>query len=521
MTSYKILLVDDEIQMTERMKTAVLAHGGFTVVGAATNGLDALEHIDKSAPDVVITDIRMPFLDGIGLTRIIRRDHPSIKVTFVSGYDEFAYAQEAIQLDVYQYLTKPVSKSDIQQFLDDLKDQLDADQARLYNEEKLRASVERSKPLLIERTFNTVLFEDPINPQTLTDLQSYGIPLEAKAYTVLVLELERTMPVQERDNISIFLSQTFKESFIAYPVHHLFNVQNYLVGLLGNQRVEQSELELVINAWILQAQTIHDTKIRVGISRTFETLTTLNPYFLEAEEALKHNLALNIGPLVFFDDMPGKNESNMVGLNLLHAEIEETLRYGDTPAIELLFSRMRNIFLRNEKPVVNAQHLMIDVRGIILRLMDTIDPIKTDAIQLDDIFETNDIERFIDQAERIVLDLHALKKKALVQKSHQKIDTIIRFIDAHYDDPDMQLELLCDKFSISVSYLSSLFKKKTGLPVHKYVTQKRLAAAKHLLKFTPDTITEVAAQIGYRDVYHFSYTFKKNMGMSPKEYRDG
>lgn len=521
MGRYTIVLVDDEIQMIERMKKAVRTHGGFTVVGEATNGLDALEIIEQKAPEVVITDIRMPFLDGIELTRIIRRDHPAIKVTFVSGYDEFSYAQEAIQLDVYQYLTKPVSKSDIASFLNDLNTQLDEELERLYNEESLRKSVDRSRPLLVDRSFNTLVFEDPISPQTLSDLRTYGIDLGAQAYILFVLELDRSLPVQDRDNLIIFLRQTFAGAFEPYPVHHIFNVQNYLVGFLGDDAISNADLELALNAWSAQAQTLHDTKIRIGISRTFHDLETLYPYFLEAEEALKHNLSMNLGQLVFYNDLYEKNDANVVGLNLLHAEIEDTIRYGDQKAIALLFSRMRQIFKRNEKPVVNARHLMIDIRGIILRMLDSMGHLDGVHPQMNELFETNDIERFIDYAQSTVNHMHTLKKQSVIQKSQQKMDTVIRYIDSNYHNPDLQLEFLCDKFNISVSYLSSLFKKETGLPVHKYLTQKRLDAAKHLLKFTASTITEVAQHIGYRDVYHFSYTFKKNMGMSPKEYRDG
>jgi two-component system response regulator YesN len=110
---YKIILVDDEDEVRGRISSKITAESGFVVAGTAGNGYDALELIEKLAPQVVLTDIKMPYIDGIELAGIIRRDYPTVRIGFITGYDEFDYARQAIKLGVRSYLTKPLTQEDI------------------------------------------------------------------------------------------------------------------------------------------------------------------------------------------------------------------------------------------------------------------------------------------------------------------------------------------------------------------------------------------------------------------------
>jgi two-component system, response regulator YesN len=118
---YTMIIVDDEEEVKNRIVSKIPADFGFEIVGLASNGYDALELIERVRPNVVITDIRMPFIDGIQLSKIIRREYPKTKIAFISGYDEFSYAKEAIELDVVSYLSKPITEKEVLNFLTNLK----------------------------------------------------------------------------------------------------------------------------------------------------------------------------------------------------------------------------------------------------------------------------------------------------------------------------------------------------------------------------------------------------------------
>jgi len=157
--NYKMILVDDEDDVRGRIISKIKSESGFTVVGKAGNGFDALELIEKYKPHVVLTDIKMPFIDGIQLARIIRRDYPTTKVAFISGYDEFDYAREAIELNVVSYLMKPVSSEDLDQFFVKLKKLLDDEIDFLSNTENLRNEYNNSLPLLVNTYLNSYRFK--------------------------------------------------------------------------------------------------------------------------------------------------------------------------------------------------------------------------------------------------------------------------------------------------------------------------------------------------------------------------
>jgi two-component system response regulator YesN len=147
---YKIILVDDEDEVRGRIPSKISEDSGFTVVGTTGNGYDALELIEKHSPQVVLTDIKMPYIDGIELAAIIRRDFPTVRVGFITGYNEFDYAREAIRHNVRSYLTKPLTQEDIASFLRHLKVELDEEYRDRYNRELIEKRYEQSVPLIIE-----------------------------------------------------------------------------------------------------------------------------------------------------------------------------------------------------------------------------------------------------------------------------------------------------------------------------------------------------------------------------------
>ena len=187
-----MILVNDEDEVRGRISSKISEESGFHVVGTAGNGYDALELIEKYSPDVVLTDIRMPYIDGIELATIIRREHPAIRVGFITGYNEFDYARQAIQLQVRSYLTKPLTEKDILVFLQELKSELDREYESRYSTEAMLDTYTRSLPVLVENGLSTLLISArPQLEHLVPQLKSYGIDLEAGSYLVGVVRIEK------------------------------------------------------------------------------------------------------------------------------------------------------------------------------------------------------------------------------------------------------------------------------------------------------------------------------------------
>ena len=187
---YTIVLVDDEDEARGRIASKISAKSGFAVIGSAANGHDALELIDELSPHVVVTDIRMPYIDGLQLAGIIKREHPTIRVAFITGYDEFDYAREAIALGVKSYLTKPLTGADIADFLASLKNELDEEFRRNADREELEAKYSASLPLIIDSCFSSFLSGAAPGGRGLDSLKNHGIDLTGKSGFLALIHVE-------------------------------------------------------------------------------------------------------------------------------------------------------------------------------------------------------------------------------------------------------------------------------------------------------------------------------------------
>ena len=170
MDLYRIILVDDEEEVRKSIIRKIdWTSVGFTVVGDAENGEEALEKIEGLEPDVVLTDIRMPYMDGLTLAERIRQKYPSMKIVISSGYDDFEYAKRAIKLNVTEYILKPVNVEELTAILKRIKTNLDEEIEQKRNVTLLRENYRKSLPILREQ-FLKDLISRPMEKETVLDL---------------------------------------------------------------------------------------------------------------------------------------------------------------------------------------------------------------------------------------------------------------------------------------------------------------------------------------------------------------
>ena len=192
MELYRIILVDDEEEVRKSMiKKLDWEAAGFQVVGDAENGQEALEMIEQLEPDVLMTDIRMPYMDGLELVRRIRQKYPSMKVLIFSGFDDFEYAQQAITLNVTEYILKPVNVEELTEILSRVKIKLDQEIEERRNVDRLRERYQHSLPILREVFLNDLVRGNVQEGQEEARLKEYGVDiLGAQKWTTAVVSLE-------------------------------------------------------------------------------------------------------------------------------------------------------------------------------------------------------------------------------------------------------------------------------------------------------------------------------------------
>ncbi|MFW5913790.1 MAG: response regulator [Bacillota bacterium] len=519
---YTIVLVDDEEQVRVRISDIIENTDDFRVVGIASNGQDAFDLIEQTMPDVVMTDISMPYVSGIELTKLIRRDFPKTTVVFLTGYDEFDYAKEAIELDVFKYLMKPLDKEEAYSVLEDLKRRLDEERSELYDKQRLDEAYAQSKPLLIENQFRTLLHFDHLNEDVYEAFNVHDIDLSKGMFAVCLIGLDAGTTYRKRERVRVFLLNLIPLLKRNYNQVFTFNTSSGLALVINHDTLTQSALEATLSEIKQRTDDFMDNTLNIGVSSIFADFLEFPSRFDEAAKALSHSAYLNLEGIIFHSDIAGKKREILSLSKEMTTHMEQVIKFGDKDAIDTLFDHMLYPKSSAVDSLLNQEYYLVNITSVIVRFAESVDTSLDELMEEDfltTLFSMNALRDALQYAKKAVLKLRAQKIQDTKDSSEALVERILHYMETHFNDPELNMEKLCEEFSISVSYLSALFKKHTNTTFSKYLIQLRMDKAKELIRYSSLKITEVAREIGYRDVYHFSHSFKKMTGKSPKEYR--
>ncbi|PAT01714.1 hypothetical protein CI105_05570 [Candidatus Izimaplasma bacterium ZiA1] len=520
---YTIILVDDEDDVRGRLVSKISQNSNFKVLGSASNGYDALELIEKLSPDIVITDIKMPFINGIELTKIIRRDFPKIKIAFVSGYDEFEYAREAIELSVVSFLMKPVTVDDINEFLSKLKTKLDEEHSFLYDETKLQNLYDASKPILVENIFKSMLYQDKITDDTIKQFKFLDIFFTGNKFLLINLMFNSSDDIAAFEKKRIFLNNLIETSFNKYSFVKSMRLNKNTLILINASNLFIRDVESILYEIIIRMNEFSNIKLQVGVSDIFTDLKEFSYAFERASKALEATKYLNVGDIVLYKDICDKKKIDLSISKDQMRDIRYIFKHGSKKEREDLIKKLTTSTLIEQNSIINHQYYVANIISFIydfaLSLNIDISQIANENL-MDTLMSFNDLKQILEYSEEIILKIRNYNKDNTKNKADDTLSQIIEYIDNNFEDPQINLESICDKFQISVSYMSMIFKKEKQTTFTKYLVALRMEKAMELLKYKTDKIIEISEQVGYNEVYYFSHSFKKYTGYSPKEYRN-
>ncbi|MBN2874616.1 MAG: response regulator [Spirochaetales bacterium] len=526
---YKIILVDDEDEVRGRISSKISEESGFTVVGTAGNGYDALELIEKLSPQVVLTDIKMPYIDGIELAEIIRREYPTVRIGFITGYDEFDYARQAIKLNVRSYLTKPLTREDISSFLQQLKVELDEEYRDNYNREQIQKRYEQSLPLIIENYLVSFLASGGAGRRDdIEQLRQCGVSLDDTRYLVAFAILERNpehwgviefeqlkLSVRARLGAALRLGEF---DYYDFPFH-----EGIVFVIKEKGHDFDRQVDVVLNRMVTTTEHFLSVQVDIGISDMHKDFRQLSSAYEEASKALSYSRFSAVSRVSYFREA-GERSSRLASLRESDAvSLEHALRYGTEDDVRELLDALK---LEASRDFGHAANLNLYVVNLVSLLANHAASL---GIDINELAETDVIElmgriRNLEQLFAWVQSIAgSIRKRSLASKlsnSKRMLELAVNAIKREYADPDLTMDLVCDKLGISASYLGQLFKKYKESTFVKFLTGVRMEKAKELLTTTGDRIVEIALSCGYRDVYYFSHSFKKYTGVSPKKYRE-
>lgn len=522
--NYRMILVDDEDDVRGRILSKIKESSGFTVVGKAGNGYDAIELIEKYKPHVVLTDIKMPFINGIELAKIIRRDYPTTKVAFISGYDEFDYAREAIELNVVSYLMKPVTSEDINQFLKKLKQTLQQEFDFLSNSKLIHKRYNDSIPLLVNSYLSTYRYKNELSDQDVSHLEQYQLSFDHSNYLLSIIGFDNEVVAETTEETKIFIRNIIKRVFKNVDYIHEFLIPEGVVLLIRDSNITRSRfIDIQLYELVQLAEEYRNTALEIGVSRVFHDFKQYPKAYRQSEQALRHSKYFNLGQIIYYDDIEKKETKQVIIDETKLSKFEYLLKFGHKEDLKKNLDQLLNLsFSSSEDIIIDPQLLIIKLSNAIVNFASSINVHISDVcdenlfLKLSSFKEIDEIKAFIYD---IIIKLRENNVKTQVDKTEQIIDAVYRYIELNYQNPGVSLDTVTEALNISVSYLSMLLKKMKGVSFNKELIRYRMEKAKELLKYGNEKILIISKMVGYNEVYYFSHSFKKFTGMSPREFR--
>ncbi|MBY9080633.1 response regulator [Paenibacillus sp. HN-1] len=488
-----ILIVDDEVFIRDGLSRIIGRESGFRVAGSCSNGREALEFIGTEPVDVVLTDIRMPEIDGLALIRELRTEHPEIRCIIMSGFTEFSYAQEAIRYAAVDYLLKPIDKEQLLELLH-------------------RLDSEKSQAGAKEKQMRARLLDSCLHSDVFTEVLPPDFALPAPYFVVYVQKGDSSGTLKEgADNW-----RTTDETADCLPLG-----DRQLVWIAYFDR-EPGAAE-IRSACSPLLSVSYGRAVHVGASRPGAGVSELKAVFSEAEKACE--LGIYSDAPVFFawqGDLPSREEPGHRRAGGDWDALREDL--------QMLHISQIGEWVHQEFDLLKSRRAgMEDILQVCRSVLDTA---ATEFQELDSLLGRERVEQLerslasamsigeIERQFRSVLEGTLEEIRKLRQEmGGNAVEHIKRWISANYSQ-HAELGTLAGMVYLTPSYLSKLFKQETGLTLTEYITEIRIRKAKQMLRSSPGMkVHKIGAEVGYPDPAYFNKLFKRMVGVTPNEYK--
>lgn len=534
-TMLKVFLVEDESVIREMLRDKIpWEEYGYEFVGEASDGEMALPLIRRTKPHVLITDIKMPFLDGLSLSKIVSSELPKTKIVIISGYDDFEYARTALELGVAQYLLKPITRMALRKTLLELKEKIEQenkgkDYQIQYQDEMLEYE-QFSRRSFFEKMFRL----DVSVSELYEEATRLSMDITADAYNLIFFQIEPNLKATSgvAEEHYMLKQNEILHYILRHPQYILFrwNVNCFGVFVKTDLSYMKEATQNCIDKIIQVCKEEPDIHYYIAQGEPVERLSLMNIVYQNVNRYMSYRFLIPDMHLLNKDSLAGHlqggNDQEMGYVDPARIDpeiIKDFLKFGNNKEIhefvESYLGHLRNA-LNSE---MFRTYMILSIRFTSLAFLETLgnvtesDKTKITEINPDVNMKPEQVEDYFVEILKRALEIRNresdFQSKYILRKAQE-------YIEGNFEKENLSLNEVAIAVGVSANYLSAIFSQGMNRTFIEYVTDKRMEKAKKLLRETEASSGDISALVGYKDPHYFSFVFKKTQGISPREYRN-
>lgn len=533
----KVFLVEDEVVVREGIKNNIHWEAeGFRFAGEASDGELAYPLIQKTRPDILITDIKMPFMDGLELSRLVKQEMPDVKIIILSGYDEFEYAKEGISIGITDYLVKPISGIQLLEAVKKVGRLVEEEQQQrrflsTFEQERLE-----NTQLAKQKFFRSLVSGTKSVSALLKEGLEIGLELAANRYNILLFQ------IFAGDGEGYDEEENRVTKAIEEMTEHLPGVMMIELGLEGwaflLKETDEKELLEVQKEFLEKLeQTLRSyetVEYFGGLGRPAMRLSELGQSFEEANRAFAYRYLKKRNQIIDSsretEEMTEKDDIRLDDLDVRQLDrrvAESFLKTGLKSQIpHFLDEYLQSFGEKNIQSMLFRQYVTIDLYFAAVGQVQQMGFEAGELVErcgdfqnMTSVFST--VEQTKEYLTRVLEAALELREAVSQKKYSSLLKDAKAFIQKNYDNEEISLNMTAASVNLSPNHFSTIFSQETGQTFIEYLTAVRMEKARELLRGTSMKTAEIAFAVGYKDPHYFSYLFKKTQECTPREFRAG
>lgn len=529
MELYNVLLVDDEADVLQAMKKKIDWEAlGFCLAGTAENGQEALEMAEQLHIDVVMTDIKMPYMDGLTLCKNLKQSYRNMKVIIYSGFDDFEFAREAVHLEAEEYLLKPIIAGDMEAAFSKVRKKLDQEYDEYRNLNRLSEYYRKSLPAMREQLVMGILEGRIAGERARAMMETYEICLDSPFYVVAALYMD-VNPREEQPQPAQLFTLSLKDMVQDYLKNRtrFFStafLDQVIVIFMLDEREEIDQVLYHLDQICKMGFRVLKSSVTAAVGQICANTDALHTSYEEAVNAMEYRSILGSGQVLYINDIEPCSEENILVTehefqNLVHA-VKLGNRDETNAAIAQIMDSIR------KEPISPGQYQLLFME-LLSELMKIGRAYKLHPNQIfgehagswQELYRMVTVDELEGWLQEVCTNLRHVLRHERRDSAARLTEQAKAYIEEHYKESDLSADSLCRCLNVSAAYFSTIFKREVGMSFVAYLTKIRLEHALELLRTTEDKTYIIASRVGYMEPNYFSYVFKKQYGISPSKYR--